>query len=50
MIIQDVFIPEYNEEYLNEPDIYIDDNFKVVVNITIIKKFPSAASVINYFY
>ncbi|KAH0539194.1 uncharacterized protein LOC123259226 [Cotesia glomerata] len=43
LIIEDVTVPEYNEEYLNEPDVYIDDNLKVVVNLTIIKQFPSTS-------
>ncbi|CAD6234273.1 GSCOCG00007708001-RA-CDS [Cotesia congregata] len=44
LIIEDVTTAEYSEEYLNEPDIYVDDNFKLVINLTIVKQFPSTTA------
>ncbi|XP_074098097.1 uncharacterized protein LOC141526854 isoform X2 [Cotesia typhae] len=45
IFVNDVIFPTYSEEYLLEPDVYLDADNKAVVNITIVNRFPPETQV-----
>ncbi|KAG8042008.1 hypothetical protein G9C98_007316 [Cotesia typhae] len=43
ILIEDVVIVAYSKEYFTEPDAYVDDTNAIVVNVSLIKRPPTAA-------
>ncbi|CAD6232566.1 GSCOCG00006953001-RA-CDS [Cotesia congregata] len=43
IIIEDAFCSSFSEEYITEPDVYVDVNNRVFVNFSIVKQFSPDA-------
>ncbi|CAG5078438.1 Protein of unknown function, partial [Cotesia congregata] len=45
VVVEDVVVVTYSEEYMSEPDFYLDDSNGLFANWSIVKKFPEGTQV-----